>query len=72
MTQQPDLTIEILRSIQGTLSDLKNDMRRIDTRLAAIEQHMSGFHITLGLTHEQYADLKTRIERIEQRLELSD
>lgn len=72
MAKETDLTIEILRSLQSGQTEIKNELRQIDTRIAAIEQHMAGFLITFGGQQDQLSELRQRIERIERRLEFSD
>lgn len=65
-----DIIIEILPRIQADIAELKDGQRTANVRLAAIEQHLGGFHLTVGVHSDELAALKTRIERIERRLEL--
>jgi predicted nucleic acid-binding Zn-ribbon protein len=73
MADEPDnLVLEILRRLQADISELKAGQQTANVHLAAIENHMAGFHLTVSAHSDEIAGLKRRIERIERRLELSD
>lgn len=71
-----NLVLEQLRYIRAKVDSIQHEMRdgfsNANTRLAAIEQHMSGFHATIGAHSAEINELRKRIERIERRLELID
>ena len=66
------LMVEILRRLQADMAELKEGQRTANVHLAAIENHMAGFHLMVGSHTEELSALRQRIERIERRLELSD
>ncbi len=67
-----NIVLEHLKAIRGDLSNLTNGQRLTNERLAAIEHHMAGFHVTVSNHSEELDTLKERIDRIERRLHLSD
>lgn len=71
MAEEPSqLMLEILKRVQADLADLKEGQRAANMHLAAIESHMSGFHLTTSAHTDDIARLKERVERIERRLDL--
>ena len=66
-----ELMLEILRKLQGDVSDLKSGQGRIEARLGSLEGHMVEFHRTSGRQESELVELRQRIERIERRLEIS-
>lgn len=71
-----DHTLQLLREIRNEIRELKGETREgfsiTNTRLAAIDEHMSGFLLTQTAQNDSIATLRERIERIERRLELTD
>jgi predicted nucleic acid-binding Zn-ribbon protein len=70
--KQDSLMVEILRRLQADMAELKEGQRTANVHLAAIENHMAGFHLTVSAHTDELSALRQRIERIERRLELSD
>ncbi len=71
--------LEILKRMQGELSDIRSelrDMRRelhqINQRLTRVEYHMSGFFSASAIHGDRVDRLEQRLERVERRLELSE
>ncbi|NJN47229.1 MAG: hypothetical protein HC808_12940 [Candidatus Competibacteraceae bacterium] len=62
--------LEILKHLQGGLSRLEDGQRQTNERLAAIEHHMAGFHMTQVSYMDELSTLRNRVERIERRLDL--
>jgi hypothetical protein len=48
------------------------DMRRVILRLGAVERHVAGIHISDVSQNAEIDLIKTRLERVERRLELTD
>jgi hypothetical protein len=71
-----NLAIEILRRLQGDMSDMRREMRdglnRMDVRLGPIEQALASMVSVSASDRDEVRALKQRIERIERRLELRD
>ncbi len=67
-----NIMLAILKKLQAGQSRLEDGQRQTNERLAAIEHHMAGFHVTLTTYMDEIDALKNRVDRIERRLELSD
>lgn len=67
-----NLVLEHLRAIRGTLSDHGDRLNRIELRLSAIEQTLGSLYALSGSDRETVNALTRRVERIEQRLQLSE
>ncbi len=69
-----NLVLEQLRHIRAKVDGIQSEMRdgfsNTNARLSAIDQHMTGFHTTIGTQSAELNELRQRIERIERRLEL--
>lgn len=61
-----------LGAIRGTLSDHGDRLNRIELRLSAIEQTLGSLYALSGSDREIVNALTRRVERIEQRLQLSE
>jgi hypothetical protein len=70
--ERADLMLEILKSIQGDIGDIKREQVTQGMRLSALEDHFRGTLTTLYSIQGDVAHLKGRVERIEQRLGLRD
>lgn len=64
--------LEILKKLQAGQARLEAGQRQTNERLAAIEHHLAGFHLSLATHMDEMESLKSRVERIERRLELAD
>ncbi|TKD50840.1 hypothetical protein [Sphingomonas baiyangensis] len=67
-----DLMLEILKTIQNDLGAVKREQISQGIRLAAIEDHQRGIMTSLYGMQADISDLKTRVDRIERRLGLTD
>ena len=67
-----NLVLEHLRAIRGTLSDHGARLNRIELRLPAIEQTLGSLYALSGSDRETVNALTRRVERIEERLQLSE
>lgn len=60
-----ELMYELLKTIQGSLGDIKLDMRELKVRMTASEEALAGINRRLDRHEDQ-------LERIERRLELRE
>ena len=73
MAQEPrDIVLELLRRIDRNVDGLSKDLISLTLRMAAVERHLAGL-VTSDVDHNSELDrLKSRVNRIEHRLELTD
>ena len=67
-----NLVLELLRAFRGTLSDHGDRLNRSELRLSAIEQTRGSLYALSGSDRETVNALTRRVERIEERLQLSE
>ncbi len=73
MTEETtNLVLEHLRHIRASVDGLRDDMRQFIMRLASIERHHRGLHVSEVDQNVEIDRIKERLERIERRLELTD
>jgi hypothetical protein len=73
MTEETtNIVLEHLRHIRARVDGLTDDMRQVILRLGAIERHVAGLHISDVSQNAEIDMLKTRLDRVERRLELTD
>ncbi len=70
--ERTDLVLAILKTIQADVGDIKREQVSQGMRLSALEDHFRGTLTTLYGIQGDVAHLKTRVDRIEQRLGLRD
>ena len=64
------LLLEVLKRIQGDVSDIKQEMRDLKVRVGIVEGHMQSMIAAQHLTNERLDRMDDRIGRIERRLDL--
>jgi hypothetical protein len=67
-----NIVLEHLRPIRAGVDSLADDMRQVILRLGAVERHVAGLHISDVSQNAEIDMLKTRLDRVERRLELAD
>lgn len=67
-----NIVLEHLRHIRAKVDTLSDDMRSLYLRMGSLEQHMAAFHTTDIDQNIELDRLKRRVDRIEQRLELTE
>ncbi len=77
MTESTEnLVLELLRQMRGEITDLRKEMReafnRTELRLGIIEQALANLLSVSASDREEIRSLKSRVERIEHRLNLAD
>ncbi|MDO6412929.1 hypothetical protein Q4F19_00895 [Sphingomonas sp. BIUV-7] len=70
--ERADLMLEILKGIQADVGSIKREQTSQSIRIASIEEHMRGIMTSIYGMQSDIADLKVRVDRIEQRLGLRD
>jgi regulator of replication initiation timing len=72
MVEPDSLVLEQLRAIRGDIGKLVNEMQTMRVEMTAVRQHMAGMMTIQEHDHVDIAGIKTRLDRIEKRLELAD
>ena len=67
-----DLTYELLKKMNGDLSEIKADVAELKMRATATDEHLSGLFITTTGLNNRMDRLEVRLERIERRLDLTE
>jgi uncharacterized sporulation protein YeaH/YhbH (DUF444 family) len=65
-----NLVIEHLRAIRADMARLADSMRTMQTEMSAMRQHLAGVVTLQEHDHGDIAALKSRVDRIEKRLDL--
>lgn len=60
-----ELLYEVLKSLQGDISILKESVRRIDARIASMDHHLAGFYSEQRWQNDEIDNLRGRVEAIE-------
>jgi predicted component of type VI protein secretion system len=75
MSEVDDMVPELLRTIQGDIASLRNEIRdgfaRVEVRLGLVEHGLADLLSVSASDRDEIRALKTRVERIERRLELT-
>jgi hypothetical protein len=72
MVEPDNLMLEQLRAIRGELGKVANEMQTMRVEMTAMRQHMAGMMTIQEHDHVDIAGIKSRLERIEKRLELAE
>ena len=72
MVEPDNLGLEQLRAIRGELGKVANEMQTMRVEMTTMRQHMAGMMTIQEHDHVDIAGIKTRLDRIEKRLELAD
>ncbi|MBA2402190.1 MAG: hypothetical protein H0V72_26545 [Bradyrhizobium sp.] len=70
MVEPDSLVLEQLRVIRGDLGKLFSEMQTMRVEMTAMRQHMAGMLTIQEHDHVDIAGIKSRLDRIEKRLEL--
>jgi hypothetical protein len=70
--ERADLMLEILKTIQVDMREMKHELASQSLRIAALEDHFRGTLSTLYSIQADVARLKDRVDKIETRLGLKD
>jgi len=72
MAEAENLMLEHLRAIRGDMAKMADRMETMSAEMTAIRQHLAGVVTIQEHDHGDIATIKTRLDRIEKRLELAD
>jgi hypothetical protein len=73
MAEEPqNLVLEYLRRIDRKVDGLIEEFRHFNLRVAAVESHIAGQHVSNVHQTSEIDRIKLRLERVERRLELAD
>jgi hypothetical protein len=72
MVEPDNLVLEQLRVIRGDLGKLFQEMQTMRVEMTAMRQHMAGMLTIQEHDHVDIAGIKSRLDRIEKRLELAE
>jgi butyrate kinase len=72
MANTDNLVLEHLRAIRSDSARLANRMETMSVELTAIRQHLGGVVTIQDHDHGDIAEIKSRLDRIERRLELTE
>jgi hypothetical protein len=72
MVEPESLVLEQLRAIRGEIGKLVGEMHTMRVEMTAMRQHMAGSLTIQEHDHVEIADIKSRLDRIEKRLELAE
>ena len=67
-----NLLLEHMRAIRSDISRLADDMRVTRSEMTSLRQPMAGISTLQDQDHVDIASIKSRLERIERRLDLVD
>lgn len=70
--ERADLMLQILRTIQGDVAEIRRDISSLGMRVSALEDHFRGTLTTLYGIQADVSHLKVRFDRIEERLGLRE
>jgi hypothetical protein len=73
MTEETtNLVLEHLRHIRGVVEDTRSEMKHFIMRMGLAERNIVTIHVSDAAQSEELDRIKTRLDRIERRLELAD
>ena len=72
MAEAANLMLDHPRAIRGDMAKMADRMETMSAEMTAIRQHLSGIVTIQEHDHGDIASIKTRLDRIEKRLELAD
>ena len=72
MAEADNLMLDHPRAIRGDMAKMADRMETMSAEMTAIRQHLSGIVTIQEHDHGDIASIKTRLDRIEKRLELAD
>ena len=67
-----ELIYEVLKSMQGRLSNIENKLVEVDGRLQSLSTQMNAVHVDVDNLYRSSGHVNSRLARIEKRLEIID
>ena len=72
MVEPDNLVLEYLRAIRGDMTKMATEMHMMRIEMTAMRHAITGHSIQLDHDQDEITVLKTRVDRIEKRLDLID
>ena len=72
MAELENLVLEHLRAIRGEIAKMADWLHTVSVEMTAMRQHLTGVVTIQEHDHGGIAKIKTRLDRIERRLDLVD
>jgi hypothetical protein len=72
MVEPDNLMLDHLRAIRGDIAKMADWMHTMSVEMTAMRQHLAGVVTIQEHDHGDLATIKSRLERIEKRLDLVD
>ena len=72
MVEPNNLVLDYLRAIRVDMAKMATEMHSIRIEMTAVRHILTGHSIQLDHDHDEIAVLKTRVDRIEKRLDLTE
>ena len=72
MVEPDNLVLDYLRAIRVDMAKMATEMHSMRIEMTAMRHVLTGHSIQLDHDHDKIAVLKTRVDRIEQRLDLTE
>ncbi len=67
-----DLIYSVLQKMQADMAEMKFDVRDLKVRMTMVEEHLGSSIIAISGVNSRLDRLTDRVERIENRLDLTD
>ena len=72
MTESDSLVLDILRRLQGDIAEIREDMRLMRMEMTAMRHDLSNLRTTQDVHNDEIASPRSRVDRIERRLDLTE
>ena len=72
MVEPNNLVLDYLRAIRVDMAKMATEMHSMRIEMTAMRHVLTGHSIQLDHDHDEIAVLKTRVDRIEKRLDLTE
>jgi hypothetical protein len=67
-----NIVLDQLRAIRTELARVADDVRGLRTEMMSVRHHVRGLELAQDVDHGDIATIRSRLDRIERRLELTD
>ncbi|ABD07695.1 hypothetical protein RPB_2993 [Rhodopseudomonas palustris HaA2] len=72
MVEPDNLVLEYLREIRGDMAKMSDRISTMSAEMTTVRQYLAGLVTLVEHDHSDIAVIKTRLDRIEKRLDLVD
>jgi septal ring factor EnvC (AmiA/AmiB activator) len=70
MSDAADLTYEMMKRLHGEFAEFRQDIGSMKLRMSSVEQHIGALTVDVARINADIDDIRTRLGRIEKRLDL--